>query len=408
MKRFFFTSAIFHLFNLFLLIGFLLILSSSPFQSVTVRNTVLLDGFCYVVIATILPQIARFLLVERKYYIFPITVLIYTFVFALSTVFYVDFSRYLVFYGLIFTLVVLYATALLRTEHAKLKLKAINNFDLNRFDGHKMLEITELEAPYRCEDVENGLVVNLRGDLSVEDQKFIANCSIKHIPVFNIAALQEMVEGRVQVDHLAINSNGTLQVNPAYMFFKRLWESLLILATFPVTLPIMLITVILIKLENPGPAMFIQDRVGQGGKLFRIYKFRSMTVKSQNAEDKFATQEQARITKVGRVIRKVRIDELPQLFNVLIGNMALIGPRPEQASFVKQFEEEIPFYSYRHIVKPGITGWAQTVQGYADDAESTKVKLSYDLYYIKHLSIWLDANIVFKTIRTMLTGFGAK
>ncbi|WP_305838902.1 sugar transferase [Photobacterium leiognathi] len=170
----------------------------------------------------------------------------------------------------------------------------------------------------------------------------------------------------------------------------------------------MAITAILIKLENPGPAMFIQERVGQGGKVFRIYKFRSMTVKEAGAEDKFATQEQARVTKVGKIIRKVRIDELPQFFNVLKGDMSLIGPRPEQDSFVKQFEQEIPFYGYRHMVKPGITGWAQVVQGYADDTESTTEKLAFDLYYIKNLSFWLDVNIVFKTIRTMLTGFGAK
>ena len=133
-----------------------------------------------------------------------------------------------------------------------------------------------------------------------------------------------------------------------------------------------------------------------------------MTVKDESNSDKFATEEQARITRVGKFIRKFRIDELPQFFNVLKGEMALIGPRPEQESFVKLFENDIPFYGYRHMVKPGITGWAQTIHGYADDEDSTKEKLAYDLYYIKHLSLWLDINIVFKTLRTMLTGFGAK
>ncbi len=133
-----------------------------------------------------------------------------------------------------------------------------------------------------------------------------------------------------------------------------------------------------------------------------------MSTRPKNAESKFATEEQARVTRIGKVIRKIRIDELPQFFNVLKGEMSLIGPRPEQESFVKKFEEEIPFYGYRHMVKPGITGWAQTVQGYADDTETTTQKLAYDLYYIKHLSFWLDMNIVIKTIRTMLTGFGAK
>ena len=217
-----------------------------------------------------------------------------------------------------------------------------------------------------------------------------------------------MLEGKVQTNHLMENAIGSLQPNPLYMTFKRIWESFIIIATFPITLPIMTITAMLIKLENPGPAMFIQERIGQGGHLFRIYKFRSMTVKEVGAEDKFATAEQARITRIGKVIRKVRIDELPQFFNVLKGDMALIGPRPEQDSFVKQFEQEIPFYGYRHMVKPGITGWAQVVQGYADDTESTSEKLALDLYYIKNLSFWLDINIVFKTVRTMLTGFGAQ
>ncbi|MFW3379837.1 sugar transferase, partial [Glaesserella parasuis] len=120
-----------------------------------------------------------------------------------------------------------------------------------------------------------------------------------------------------------------------------------------------------------------------------------------------ATTNDMRITKVGKFIRKTRIDELPQFFNVLKGDMSLIGPRPEQKVFVDKFIKEIPFYNYRHIVKPGISGWAQVIQGYAD-VNDTKIKLQYDLYYIKNFSIWLDILIVFKTIKTMLTGFGAR
>ncbi len=170
----------------------------------------------------------------------------------------------------------------------------------------------------------------------------------------------------------------------------------------------MLVTFIVIKLQDGGPAFFCQQRIGQNGKPFTLFKFRSMTIKKADAPSLFATEEQARITKFGRFIRKFRIDELPQLFNVLLGDMSLIGPRPEQPSFVSQFDEEIPFYAYRHKVKPGITGWAQVVQGYADDTDSTREKLSYDLFYIKHLSLSLDINIVLRTLYTMCTGFGAK
>ena len=115
-----------------------------------------------------------------------------------------------------------------------------------------------------------------------------------------------------------------------------------------------------------------------------------------------------RVTRVGKFIRKTRIDELPQFINVLKGDMSLIGPRPEQRAFVDQFEIDIPFYTYRHVVRPGITGWAQVTQGYAASEDETRIKLEHDFYYIKNFSLWLDILIVFKTIRTMLTGFGAR
>ncbi|WP_232612297.1 exopolysaccharide biosynthesis polyprenyl glycosylphosphotransferase [Photobacterium phosphoreum] len=320
----------------------------------------------------------------------------------------IEYSRSTLLYGAILCFIWFYITALLRQESQRLVLFAIPNFDINSLNQKGRVRVIELKAPYEISDIKGSLVVDLHRNLSPDAEKFIADCSLNNIAVFHAESIREMLEGKVQTKHLMENAIGSLQPNPLYMTFKRIWESLIIIVTFPITLPIMAITAILIKLENPGPAMFIQERVGQGGNLFRIYKFRSMTIKEAGAEDKFATAEQARVTKVGKFIRKFRIDELPQFFNVLKGEMALIGPRPEQDSFVKQFEKEIPFYGYRHMVKPGITGWAQVVQGYADDTESTSEKLAHDLYYIKNLSFWLDINIVFKTIRTMLTGFGAQ
>jgi exopolysaccharide biosynthesis polyprenyl glycosylphosphotransferase len=337
-----------------------------------------------------------------------VTLSVYALAFIFILMFRIDYSRYILSIGVFISFIWFYVSSILRGPHKKLHVHAIKNFESEKLEGHKNIELFYLSEPYHIQDIGDGLVADLHGVLTAEQEKFIADCSINNIPVFHVESIREMIDGRVQVKHLSENAIGTLQPNPLYYSFKRFWESLLILATLPITLSVMILTAILIKLENPGPAMFIQERVGQGGKVFKIYKFRSMTIKQKGAVDKFATEEKARITKVGKVIRKVRIDELPQFFNVLRGEMALIGPRPEQESFVKQFEEDIPFYGYRHMVKPGITGWAQTVQGYADDTDSTRVKLSYDLYYIKHLSFWLDANIVFKTIRTMLTGFGAK
>ena len=357
----------------------------------------------------IIPKITNYLLVDRKYYIFPVLVSVYASVMAFILLLRIDYSREILIYAFVCHLVWMYALAVYRKENEKLVLSAINNFDVENLDArHKRIHVSALTEPLSMQEVQNGLVVNLHNGLTPQQEKFVADCSINNIPVFHSESIREMIEGKVQTCHLSENAIGTLVPNPIYHGLKRVWESALIILSFPITIPIMLITAILIKLENPGSAMFIQERVGQGGKVFKIYKFRSMTAKQADAEDKFATEEQARVTKIGRIIRKVRIDELPQFFNVLKGEMSLIGPRPEQESFVKQFEQEIPFYGYRHMVKPGITGWAQTVQGYADDTDSTREKLAHDLYYIKHLSFWLDMNIVLKTLKTMMTGFGAK
>lgn len=199
----------------------------------------------------------------------------------------------------------------------------------------------------------------------------------------------------------------TLQRNH-YLVFKRWIGILLILFTLPLTLFIMLLTAIAIRLESKGSVLFIQKRVGLNGTEFDIYKFRSMCIDSEKEGAKFADQDDDRVTKVGKFIRKTRIDELPQLFNVLKGEMSLIGPRPEQKVFVDQFNQDIPNYALRHLVRPGISGYAQVMQGYTASEEQTKVKLEFDLYYIQNISFSLDLLIFFKTLHTMLTGFGAR
>lgn len=194
----------------------------------------------------------------------------------------------------------------------------------------------------------------------------------------------------------------------AYLPFKRILDVAMIVATLPITVPVFIITAILIKLESAGPVFFWQQRVGIFGKPFNMLKFRSMTTDSEKNGSQFASNGDARVTKVGRFIRKMRIDEIPQLWNVLRGEMSIIGPRPEQVNFVEKFNRTIPNYAERHVVSPGITGLAQTVQGYVDDENGTVVKLKYDLQYINSLSLMMDLKIVLKTIYTILTGFGAR
>lgn len=269
--------------------------------------------------------------------------------------------------------------------------------------------ITLLDQPSLGGRRYDAVVADLHAeDLPDDWERFLAKCTLARIPVFHTQLLLESITGRVKIDHLSENIFGSLLPSSMYSSFKRLVEVILVLLAAPLWLPVMLITGAIIKLESDGPMFFVQARVGQGNKDFKVYKLRSMCKDSEKDGAQFAQANDMRITQVGKFIRKTRLDEIPQFINVLKGDMSIIGPRPEQRAFVDQFEKEIPFYAYRHVVKPGITGWAQVVHGYAADADDTRVKIEHDFYYIKNFSLWLDILIVVKTIRTIFTGFGAR
>jgi sugar transferase (PEP-CTERM system associated) len=174
------------------------------------------------------------------------------------------------------------------------------------------------------------------------------------------------------------------------------------------SLPIVVLTAILIKLESPGPVLYRQERVGKNGRPFTIMKFRSMRVDAEKDGPVWARSMDDRTTRVGRVIRKVRVDEVPQFWNILKGEMSFVGPRPERPHFVAQLAQEIPYYEQRHLIAPGLTGWAQIKYPYGSSIEDARQKLQYDLYYIKNQSLMLDAAILFETIKTILFGRGAR
>ena len=320
----------------------------------------------------------------------------------------IDYSRAVLLLSLCVVPIVTYAEFKLR-QHLQTGRYAVIPFgfyqELIRLNPSKFyaLENPSFTAPDTI-----GIIVDSNEQLPAEWQQFIAEELSKDTPVMDSVAAYESISGKSPLDHYGELAGHELLPSQAYLTAKRLLESSLILASSPVTVPFIIIVAIAVKLESKGPAFFVQRRVGKGGREFSMYKIRSMRTDSEANGAQFAGENDPRITRIGKFIRKMRIDELPQFLNILKGDMALIGPRPEQATFVQEFEKVIPLYSFRHIVRPGITGWAQVTHGYAADEDETREKLAHDFYYVKNLSIWLDLDIVFKTIKTMLTGFGAR
>ena len=237
--------------------------------------------------------------------------------------------------------------------------------------------------------------------------RLLGQLKMQHLRLYSVEAVAELVSGRKTLPHMH-DDLWAIDNDPGYDRIKRLLDVCVLFALAPLWLPIAAVIAAAVRYDSKGPALFTQERVGRNGKVFKLYKFRSMVHGLQAPGVHFAQAEDPRITRVGRVLRRTRLDELPQLWNVLRGEMSLIGPRPEQVPFVREFATTIPSYPYRHLVRPGLTGWAQVQQGYADSADSTRIKLSYDLYYVAHYSLALDLLIAVKTCKIVWTGFGAR
>lgn len=194
----------------------------------------------------------------------------------------------------------------------------------------------------------------------------------------------------------------------AYAPIKRCFDVMAVLVLLPVLIPLCIAVALVVWLDGGRPILFWQERVGQWGRAFRMVKFRTMRPDAESNGAAFASSGDNRVTRIGRVLRRFRLDELPQFWNVLRGEMSIIGPRPEQVVFAEEFEERFPLYGLRHAVPPGITGWAQVTQGYAAGADETLEKLRRDTYYIKHLSLSKDLKVLALTALTVLTGFGSR
>jgi lipopolysaccharide/colanic/teichoic acid biosynthesis glycosyltransferase len=240
--------------------------------------------------------------------------------------------------------------------------------------------------------------------------QYLSSCDVAGYSIRPFSSVYEEHAGRVPLVHLTEGweiSAPLLEV-AHWLPGKRFFDSLLTLLTAPLWVPIGALVAVYVKIADPGLALFRQERVGLGGRIFTMYKFRTMDLDAERDGARFATERDPRLIRGGSFLRKSRLDEIPQLWNVLKGDMSLVGPRAEQVPFVSEFRRQIPFYDHRHMVRPGITGWAQVNYGYADDEADTIEKLTYDLYYIKHMSPVMDLRIFWKSIWTVLTGAGAR
>jgi sugar transferase (PEP-CTERM system associated) len=269
---------------------------------------------------------------------------------------------------------------------------------------------SELAEVVRRENIDRIVVAmgERRGQLPTDELLKLSLAGI--VSIEEGASFSERVTGRVSLNML----------RPSWLIFsgrgrqarisgitRSVVHRLVALIGAILSLPIVLVTAVLIKLDSAGPVFYRQERVGQNGRPFTLVKFRSMRVDAEEAGPVWASKDDDRVTRLGRIIRKIRVDEIPQFWNILRGEMNFVGPRPERSHFVKQLADEIPYYEQRHLIPPGLTGWAQIKYAYGSSIEDARQKLQYDLYYVKNQSLILDAIVLFETIKIILFGRGA-
>lgn len=309
---------------------------------------------------------------------------------------------------------------------AELSLREASRADLNLAGFYPLASNTETQVPATSiVPGERGLldtVRKLRIDeivVAVREQRggalpldALLDCRLAGVRVTELSRFVEHIQGRIPVESLKastlIYGDGFHQ-GVVRTAVKRTFDVLVVVALLPVVVPIAAITALLIAMEGKGPVIYRQERVGMRGKSFWLLKFRSMRNDAEkDGKPRWAAVGDARVTPLGRWLRRTRIDELPQLWNVLNGEMSFVGPRPERPAFVAMLAEEIPFYAARLSIKPGLTGWAQVRYSYGASVEQSLRKLEYDLYYVKNHSLWLDLRILVETVRVVLSGEGAR
>lgn len=267
------------------------------------------------------------------------------------------------------------------------------------------IEWVQLARPELPRDVQ-GIVFDSQQDVGPEWERLFARAVLRNIPVYDINSLHEMATGRVQLRDRPELIFGQLLPSQPYLRVKRVLDTILAVPALVIVSPIILLAAIAIWFESTGPVFFVQRRVGYQGRVFNCFKLRTMRTDLPGTA--YTLEKDPRITRLGALMRKWRVDELPQILNIILGDMSWIGPRPEAQTLSRSYRKAIPYYEYRHAVRPGISGWAAVHQGNVGQVDAASRKLEYDFYYLKNFSLWLDVVIALMTIRTIFTGFGAR
>ncbi|OHV08491.1 hypothetical protein BH688_14105 [Kushneria phosphatilytica] len=370
-------------------------------------TTIVASGIAYLVAISAVHAISRFPGTSAFFYILPFMTVAYLLMGILLAACQLAFSPEPMIVSYVISLVAVYTGYLIGNRYRVRKIAIVPRGRVEDFCKQHVVDWRWLREPDLKDLRVNGIVADLKSEMTPEWQRFLADCMIRRIPVHDAQRFHEELTGKVGLDHIYQNPYGLLVTNNNYEIFKRAVDFFVALLMLPVILPVIGIAAVLIKRDDPGPIFFRQTRSGFQGREFDVYKLRSMYV-NPGDQTPTADGEDPRITRIGKKLRKYRIDELPQLFNVLKGDMSLIGPRPETPSLTAAYERDIPFFRYRHVVRPGITGWAQIEQGYVSEVEGSKRKLEYDFYYIRNFSFWIDILILIRTIKTVFTGSGAR
>ena len=357
----------------------------------------------------ILRHVANYPSTKTEMFSLPSFAFSFAMLITLLLFFRLEYSRFQILLSFIFAVTWFAFVFMYMRQRIKLRLAVVPGGDLRNITEIPTITWEVLRNPEADITGFDGIVADLRADFSENWERFLAHKALQGLPVYHVKQLAESLTGRVEIEHLSENTFGAVVPNSFYLKVKHMGDFVFALIIFPVVLVILLGAAIYIKIASPGPVLYTQKRMGYGGQIFNVYKLRSMVVATPGEEGSAITEDNdPRIIAGGKFFRKFRIDELPQIFNILKGEMSWIGPRPEALALSEWYENEIPYYSYRHTVRPGISGWAQVQQGHVEQVHDVKDKLYFDFYYIKNLSLWLDILIVGKTIKTILTGFGSK